>query len=210
MPSILGLILLVFIKIYGGLQSGFSSLILNNNFIAPLFFIFPSADSFSKRVQSVFLNPILFFGAVSFFSSLIVISVYDIYHKIIPDAFSYFIAAISFVYAFVASALFFGRGFFIQAILSGAALVFVFFAMAFLSREKWMGYGDVKLVFSLGLFLGPAGAFFAFLFSFWIGAIFGIIVLFLSKKFSLKSQIPFAPFLALGAFLSFLLNFNFY
>ncbi len=69
-----------------------------------------------------------------------------------------------------------------------------------------MGYGDSKVALSIGFFLGPVKTFFAFLFSFWAGALISIVILILLKnKLSLKSQIPFAPFLALGAFLSFLI-----
>ena len=52
--------------------------------------------------------------------------------------------------------------------------------------------------------------------SFWIGAIVGIILIILNKinglsnKINMKSEIPFAPFLVLGAFLVFLFNFNFF
>lgn len=64
-----------------------------------------------------------------------------------------------------------------------------------------MGFGDVKLVFLLGLLLGwPAilvGLFLAFL----SGALVGIFLIVFKKK-GLKSQVPFGPFLILGAFLA--------
>ena len=75
-----------------------------------------------------------------------------------------------------------------------------FFAIiVFGSRGKWMGAGDIKLGFLMGLILGfpqiLTGLFFSFLF----GAIIGIGLVAGGKK-TLKSQVPFGPFLITGTF----------
>ncbi len=64
-----------------------------------------------------------------------------------------------------------------------------------------MGRGDANLAFFISLFLGfPKNI--AMLFSaFWIGGIFGLALLAFGKKYNLKSEIPFGPFLALAMFL---------
>ena len=69
-----------------------------------------------------------------------------------------------------------------------------------------MGLGDAKLAISLGWLLGLSRALSGVVLSFWIGAIVGISLIIFSRKYGIKSQIPFAPYLALGAFLAFILG----
>lgn len=151
----------------------------------------------------------LLVAAFIFFSLLIVISVYDYYHKIIPNSYSLFLFIFSVFFVIGFSLFIQDFNFLLQNILSGFAFFSFFFLLSFVSGEKWMGYGDSKLAASLGLFLGPIKTLMALMFSFWLGAIFGILVLILSRKISLKSQVPFAPFLALGSFLAFLIEIDF-
>ena len=40
--------------------------------------------------------------------------------------------------------------------------------------------------------------------AFWLGAIVGLSLVVFSKKYGIKSEIPFAPYLVLGALLAFL------
>lgn len=176
------------------------------SFSAPaLNLLFSKVLEFSLGFREIFF---IIFSLV-FFSCLIIISVYDYHHKIIPAGYSYFLFVLSIVYVFSAGYIFFDLKFLIQNTLSGIALFLFFFLLSYLSHEKWMGYGDSKLAVSIGLFLGPAKSLMALTFSFWLGMIFGIFVILLSKKLSLKSQVPFAPFLSLGAFLAFLIELDF-
>ena len=64
-----------------------------------------------------------------------------------------------------------------------------------------MGFGDVKLVFFMGLFLGYPNIIAALFFAFAIGAIIGI-GLILNHKKTLKSEVPFGPFLVVGTFIA--------
>jgi leader peptidase (prepilin peptidase) / N-methyltransferase len=83
-----------------------------------------------------------------------------------------------------------------------AYLAFLFFfSLSFFSKEKWMGMGDAYLAILIGLVLGWPEIILAIFLSFLIGAVYGIIMMILKKK-RMKSQIPFAPFLALGAFIA--------
>lgn len=176
------------------------------SFSAPaLYLLFSKVLEFSFGFHEIFF---IIFPLVFFFC-LIVISVYDYHHKIIPAGYSYFLFFLSIAHVFLAGYIFFDLKFLIQHILSGLAFFLFFFLLSYLSHEKWMGYGDSKLAVSIGLFLGPAKSLMALMFSFWLGAIFGIFVMLLSKKLSLKSQVPFAPFLSLGAFPAFLIELDF-
>lgn len=64
-----------------------------------------------------------------------------------------------------------------------------------------MGFGDVKLSFFMGLFLGWPNILAALFSAFFIGAIIGTGLIALGKK-TLKSQVPFAPFLVIGTFIA--------
>jgi len=64
-----------------------------------------------------------------------------------------------------------------------------------------MGLGDVKLAFLMGLFLGFPNILVALFLAFFIGAIIGI-GLIISGKRTLKSEVPFGPFLITGTFIA--------
>ena len=80
------------------------------------------------------------------------------------------------------------------------------------SRGTWIGFGDVKLVVPLALSVGALSVFSMVVLSFWIGAIVGVLLLlvqklkrqgqphvrFLGPELTIKSAVPFAPFLILG------------
>jgi len=64
-----------------------------------------------------------------------------------------------------------------------------------------MGWGDVKLAFLLGLILGWPNILTALFFGFLLGGIMGMGLLAFGKK-SLKSEVPFGPFLVAGTFVA--------
>jgi len=136
---------------------------------------------------------------------LIVIFIYDLKHYLIPDKVIYPAIAISLIFNFLPHQIFGGGSnqfsIFIYSILSafGAAAFFTFIVL--ISHEKWMGMGDVKLAFLMGLFLGFPNILVALFLAFFIGATVGLILITLGKK-TLKSEIPFGPFLVSGTFLA--------
>ena len=129
-------------------------------------------------------------------SIMVVIFVYDLRHKIIPDGFVFVFIALSLVRPIAFPYL--GENI-LWALLAGPLLALPFAFLFFVSSGRWMGFGDAKLALGMGWFLGIWRGGIAILFSFWIGAIISIILLFLSsKQFTMKSEIPFAPFLIIG------------
>ena len=64
-----------------------------------------------------------------------------------------------------------------------------------------MGFGDVKLVILLGLLLGFPNIIPALFLAFALGAVIGLLSM-KFKKLGLKSEIPFGPFLVVGAFIA--------
>lgn len=141
------------------------------------------------------------------FSLLIVIAVYDFRHKIIPNLFSYSFIALSLIALFLPA-----RGeAFAYNLLAGPLLFSFFFLLWFISKGSWMGFGDVKLSLGIGWFLGLVEGVNAVVFSFWIGAIAGLIWIGINRLrgktgAGLKSQIPFGPFLILGLLIEFFLH----
>jgi prepilin signal peptidase PulO-like enzyme (type II secretory pathway) len=91
-----------------------------------------------------------------------------------------------------------------SGLVAGVVAALLFFLIVYLSHETWMGMGDVKLVFFLGLFLGIFKSTVALFLAFEIGALVGIYLM-LSGRAKMKTALPFGPFLILGAVLSLML-----
>ena len=85
------------------------------------------------------------------------------------------------------------------AVLWGGLFGFVYWV----SKGKWMGFGDVKLAAAIGLFFGMLDGFFVVYLAVIAGALVGIVLL-ITKKAGMKSKIPFGSFLA-GASIIFIL-----
>jgi prepilin signal peptidase PulO-like enzyme (type II secretory pathway) len=161
-------------------------------------------------------------GAFTFKTSavlaLLSLSAYDWKHKIIPDSFSAWFSlsalfSIAWDYSFKMGI----GGSVINEFLPYTAVWFIVTGLIFfcifglvwvISQGKWLGFGDVKLVLGIGFLLGPIEGVSAIVFAFWIGAIYSIGHIIVSKirvykgNVALSHEIPFAPFLALGTFVA--------
>ncbi|PJC51791.1 MAG: hypothetical protein CO031_00835 [Candidatus Nealsonbacteria bacterium CG_4_9_14_0_2_um_filter_37_38] len=165
-------------------------------------------------------NPCYLFYLLVISCFLIIIFVYDLKHYIIPDKVIYPATGIVFLYQIISNIQFpwtsadgppkglhFGTNFHFQTanfyflILSALGAAMFFFLICLLSRGKWLGFGDVKLAFFMGLFLGFPNILAALFLAFLIGAIIGLELIILGKK-KLSSEVPFGPFLVTGTFLA--------
>ncbi|MDI6883130.1 MAG: prepilin peptidase [Patescibacteria group bacterium] len=153
-----------------------------------------------------FLNLFYLFIVSSF---LIIIFVYDLKHYLIPDKIIYSAIGIVFLYRLVTTynlqLTTYNFEPLIYAFLSAFSAGAFFFLIWFLSRGKWMGFGDVKLAFLIGLFLSWPNILVSLFSAFLIGAIIGLGLLALGKK-NLKSEVPFGPFLVTGTFIGLFLG----
>lgn len=155
----------------------------------------------------IFLITFLYYAIM--FSILMVIVIYDLKHKIIPDILSFTFGFLAFVGLF----FFTHDGLYLHIptvfdLLSGVLTALPFFLLWLLSKGAWMGLGDAKLALGLGWFVGISFALSALALSFWIGTIVGLYLIFFKKGYGMKSEIPFAPYLVLGTFLAFIFNLN--
>ncbi|MCK9393557.1 MAG: prepilin peptidase [Candidatus Paceibacterota bacterium] len=132
------------------------------------------------------------------FSFLIIAFIYDARHYIIPDRITFFGTIISLgwiAFSFYSNILSMEN--ILPIIYSGVFASLFFFCLWFFSRGKAMGFGDVKLVFLLGLILGFPNIIVALFFAFTLGAFIGILLIAKGEK-KMKSQVPFGPYLIAG------------
>ena len=133
-----------------------------------------------------YLNLFYYFLIISF---LLIIFAYDLRHYIIPDKIVFPAIIIGLIYR-LNSISEIGN-----YILSAFIPAVFFLSLIIISKGKWMGLGDVKLAFLMGLILGWPGILIALLIAFFSGAIIGICLILFGEK-GFKSQIPFGPFLS--------------
>lgn len=153
------------------------------------------------------------FYLLSIAAFLVVLFVYDLRHYILPDKVLF--PAIGAVLGYrIFEVLSFGFAWdlrfrawdfesLINPLLAGILAATFFLAIFLLSRGRAMGFGDVKLAFFMGLFLGWPNILVALFFAFTVGAVIGLILI-LQKKKGMKSEIPFGPFLITGTFIALL------
>jgi len=136
----------------------------------------------------------------SFVAALIVITVIDLYHQIIPDVISIPGIGVGVLTSLITpqTTLFNSL---IGILLGGGSLFFVATVYQWIFKREGMGGGDVKLLAMIGAFLGWKAVIVTVLLGSLVGSITGIIVMTLKKK-DFKYAIPFGPFLALGAVIS--------
>ncbi len=140
-------------------------------------------------------------------SSLIIIFIYDLKHYIIPDRVLIPAIIITAIYDIILVSFKFQISSLMNyfwAVLVSAGLFLVIFLM---SRGKAMGFGDVKLAVLMGLLLGLPNILLALFLAFFFGAIIGLMLMVFEGK-TLKSEIPFGPFLITGTFIAILWGTN--
>lgn len=145
----------------------------------------------------------------SLFCIYVVITIYDLRHKIIPDALSYSAVILAIIYRIYTSYFLLPTS--PSALLDWLAgpILFIFFASFwFFSRGRVMGLGDAKLALSGGILLGFSQSLSAITLAFWIGAAVSVLIMLFfrlfkgEKRLTMKSEIPFAPFIILGVWIS--------
>ncbi len=146
------------------------------------------------------VSEIIFLFAVLFF--LILIFVYDLKYYIIPDFATFSLIGISFLYLISSSFLKNDVSILLSGIFSALGVFLFFFSLFYFTKGKGMGFGDVKFVIFMGLFLGFPNILVGLFISFVLGAIIGLALIALKRK-KIKSQVPFGPFLIIGSIVAY-------
>lgn len=136
-------------------------------------------------------------AAVLIFLSLLF---FDLYFFVLPD-----IITFPAIIGFFAYNVLTHTGF--NPFLSGL-LYALFFGMIYMvSRGRWLGFGDVKLVLLIGLIFGYPLGFMVIVGGIWIGA--GVaIVLLASRKTALGKALPLGSFLSIAAILAIIFQYE--
>ena len=139
---------------------------------------------------------LIFLCVVVTFSGLMILFVYDALFQIVPDR----VSIPTFLTALAASVLM-GTSF--TSIGIGVLLGGGFFLLQFiLSRGKWIGGGDIRLGMIGGALLGwPLTVLFLFI-SYVAGSVITLLLTAARRQVTLKSYIPFGPYLILGMLVS--------
>ncbi len=154
-------------------------------------------------------------------SVLVVIVVYDITHMVIPNSLVYVLGVLAVIH--VAYEWYVVPDF-MQVLyrLLAALIGFGFFAGLWkYSEGRWIGFGDAKLAIPLSLMVGILGTFSMIVLAFWIGTIISLALMaaqwyrqkrgqphlrFVTERLTMKSEVPFAPFLILSFLIVYLLR----
>lgn len=145
---------------------------------------------------------------------LVCIAAYDTLHTIIPDEWVWTFNTLSFIVALAFPLQ--ATSYQLQAVLAGPLTAAPLFGLWLFSRGAWMGLGDAKLALGIGWLLGPVLGLLALFGAFVIGAAVSLFLVLVSSKawrkfverftptpisrrlawgFTMKSEIPFGPFL---------------
>ncbi len=161
----------------------------------------------STSLSALFLNWVLV-------SVLVVVTIYDLEHMIIPNEFvaTLLVVAAALWYVGVGeSGLVAGL---LPVLISVGGAFFFYASLWFVSRGRWIGFGDAKLAAPLAIVLPPMATMSFVILSFWVGAAISLTLIlvqyllkrgqkhlpFLIAPITMKSEVPFAPFM-IAAFL---------
>lgn len=157
-------------------------------------------------------SPFLFVVYAILLSILIVLLVYDMRHTVIPDELTMSVGIMALVILVVRYSDIHNAWVLLQDVIGGGAAAAFFGSLWYVSKGRWIGFGDAKLALPLGVIAGIASVFTMVVLAFWIGAAVSLVflglqkilkrgkttLLFLSHPLTMRSEVPFAPFLILG------------
>jgi prepilin signal peptidase PulO-like enzyme (type II secretory pathway) len=150
-------------------------------------------------------------------SLLMVITVYDLRTKLIPDVFSYTFAVLGLMSTLLATGA--PALSTLPAVLYPGILLFLpFYLLWWYSEGRWIGLGDGKLALGIGWYLGLSAGANAVMLAFWIGAAVSLLLIGWSRirfrgkplgvSMSLRTEVPFGPFLVFGCALAYFFGVN--
>lgn len=159
-------------------------------------FVYPLTElltAFFILLFYVFYKPV--FGVADFFYLLIIVSFvvlifFDYLYLLLPDKIILPLIILTILFNYL-----FRRSEFTSLLLSALVLGGIFAIIHIVSNGKWVGLGDAKLLFLIGLVFGYVLGLWVLMLSVWIAALVGIGLIILGKA-NRKTALPFGSFLA--------------
>lgn len=164
--------------------------------ITGILFVFTYIYLFNYPLLTTNYQLLQFFYYLIIICGLLSIFFIDLKKRIIPDRILVFLGTSSLLFLY-----FCDRSNLINHLFAGTIFFLFFLFLVIITRGKGMGLGDVKFAFIIGLTLGFPYVIVAFYLSFLTGAAISLILVLRGKK-TMKSTIPFGPFLAVSTVLT--------
>ncbi len=158
-----------------------------------LYFNFLSFNYLINNSAFVYINILFYLFIICIF---LYIGLYDFFYYEISDKLIFYSSILVFIYFLIS--YYFGYislYIIINHIVTGIIVAGLFLLIILITKGEGMGGGDMKLVFLMGLILGYPAILYVLFVSFVLGAVIGLILILIKNK-TLKSSIPFAPFLS--------------
>lgn len=144
----------------------------------------------------------VFFSLAFYFfwtAFLIVVFVYDLKHYLILDRVMLPVTVLTLVFALAE-----GRNNLFWCLFGALVFGLPLLLIYLISKGKWLGGGDVKLAFVLGLITGFPNVLVTFFLTFTLGALVAVFLMARGRK-KMKDRLPLGTFMAAAAFASFFL-----
>lgn len=143
-----------------------------------------------------------FFGSVIFALSLIVLAFIDLENKILPDkiTLSGFVFFLFYSLSNPYKKIWDSLG---GALVGAGSLLLIYLLYYYIRKEEGLGFGDIKMMLMVGVFLGLGKTFLTLIIASFIGSLAGLVIAIIMKK-GMKYALPFGVFLSIGAFVSLL------
>lgn len=136
---------------------------------------------------------------ISLWSMLLITSMIDYDHMIISDSVLLFFTVIG-----VISQIFMGWS--LRNHLFGGVIGFSFYLVIYLVakaiyKKEAFGFGDVMLIGAIGILLGPRDTVLTSVLSFYVALFLIVVMRLMGKRFSVKEEVPFGPYICISAFI---------
>ena len=166
-----------------------------------IYWMYPFIGYFDGAYSIDYNNFFRFLHLFSFFSLMLISSVIDLRLKIIPNQITLSMIAISPLWILLHPELDWLSS--LLGVLFGLFLPLTIASVYYLIRKRQgLGMGDVKILSAIGGWLGYQAILPCLFTASVVGSILGLFIIVLTKKSAASAyQIPFGPFLAIGAML---------
>jgi len=149
------------------------------------------------NLQLTTYNLLLILRNWTFTAFLIIIFLYDLKYYLIPDKISLPAMVVALIFNIFLYNIFIN--YLLAALIAGG----FFFLQFIISKGKWIGGGDIRLGLLIGLMLGWPNVLVALTISYILGSIIGL-GLIITKRATMKSQVPLGTFLSVGTLVALL------